>query len=175
VRQIIEDGDRGGGGGGGDGRGGGGGGAPPEAEETVACAGFEGRVIGKGGATINKLHTDTGARINIDKGSGECVVTGSTAQVMAAVAAIRRVIEEGDEGGGGRGGGRRRENDDGMPPSRPEGDGDGDDDDDGEPMAPPIEPDFGISGLLAAETNTVHGVTLVYTEPPEARKPTLKP
>jgi hypothetical protein len=40
--------------------------------------------------------------------------------------------------------------------------------------APPIEPDFGVSGLLAAETNTVNGVTLVYVEPQEAKKPTVR-
>jgi len=34
-----------------------------------------------------------------------------------------------------------------------------------------VEPDFGLSGALAAEANTVAGVTLVYNEPPEARKP----
>ncbi|KAJ2638269.1 hypothetical protein GGF44_002822, partial [Coemansia sp. RSA 1694] len=32
-------------------------------------------------------------------------------------------------------------------------------------------PDFGLSGKLAAETNTVNGVVLKYAEPPEARKP----
>jgi len=31
--------------------------------------------------------------------------------------------------------------------------------------------DFGLSGKLAEETNTVNGVTLVYSEPPEASKP----
>lgn len=34
-----------------------------------------------------------------------------------------------------------------------------------------VEPDFGLSGALAAETNTVSGVTLLYSEPPEARVP----
>jgi polyribonucleotide nucleotidyltransferase len=54
----------------------------PEAEETIPCVGFEGRVIGKGGVTINRLQQETGARINIVKGSGECVVTGSAEQVL---------------------------------------------------------------------------------------------
>ncbi|WVQ84720.1 hypothetical protein IAT38_006877 [Cryptococcus sp. DSM 104549] len=35
-----------------------------------------------------------------------------------------------------------------------------------------IKPDFGSSGLLAKETNTVKGVVVKYNEPPEARKPT---
>ncbi|KAJ2747473.1 hypothetical protein GGI20_000462 [Coemansia sp. BCRC 34301] len=34
-----------------------------------------------------------------------------------------------------------------------------------------VAPDFGLSGKLAAETNTVNGVVLKYAEPPEARKP----
>ena len=37
-----------------------------------------------------------------------------------------------------------------------------------------VDPNFGLSGKLAEETNTVRGVVLVHTEPPEARKPTLK-
>lgn len=35
----------------------------------------------------------------------------------------------------------------------------------------PEKPNFGVSGLLAKETNTVQGVELKYNEPPEARKP----
>jgi len=47
------------------------------------------------------------------------------------------------------------------PPSRPPGEeGEDEEDEDGEPKPPPIEPDFGLSGKLAAETNTVNGVTL---------------
>ena len=37
-----------------------------------------------------------------------------------------------------------------------------------------VDPNFGLSGKLAEETNTVRGVVLLHTEPPEARKPTLK-
>ncbi|KAI8374475.1 SMAD/FHA domain-containing protein [Radiomyces spectabilis] len=36
------------------------------------------------------------------------------------------------------------------------------------------EPNFGLSGKLAAETNTYKGVELKYNEPPEAAKPTKK-
>ncbi|KAJ2235790.1 hypothetical protein IWW45_002322 [Coemansia sp. RSA 485] len=41
------------------------------------------------------------------------------------------------------------------------------------PVQTPAAPaaDFGLSGKLAAETNTVNGVVLKYTEPPEARRP----
>ncbi|KAL9556854.1 hypothetical protein MBANPS3_001676 [Mucor bainieri] len=37
-----------------------------------------------------------------------------------------------------------------------------------------VEPNFGLSGKLAAETNTVKGVELKYNEPPEAAKPANK-
>lgn len=36
------------------------------------------------------------------------------------------------------------------------------------------KPSFEYSGKLAAETNKVRGVTLLFTEPPEARKPTVR-
>lgn len=36
------------------------------------------------------------------------------------------------------------------------------------------EANFGLSGKLAAETNTVKGVELKYNEPPEAEKPKTK-
>ena len=37
-----------------------------------------------------------------------------------------------------------------------------------------VEPNFGLSGALAEETNTVNNVALVYTEPPEAAHPTQR-
>jgi hypothetical protein len=40
--------------------------------------------------------------------------------------------------------------------------------------APPVEPDFGLSGKLAEEANTVRGVALLHAEPPEARRPGLR-
>lgn len=36
------------------------------------------------------------------------------------------------------------------------------------------QPTFEYSGKLAAETNKVRGVTLAFTEPPEARKPSMR-
>ena len=44
----------------------------------------------------------------------------------------------------------------------------------GQAKAPEQEPNFGLSGALAKETNTLRGVELLHTEPPEARKPTLR-
>ncbi|KEH28271.1 nuclear inhibitor of protein phosphatase [Medicago truncatula] len=37
-----------------------------------------------------------------------------------------------------------------------------------------VKPSFELSGKLAAETNRVRGVTLLFNEPPEARKPDIK-
>ncbi|KAB1200033.1 FHA domain-containing protein DDL [Morella rubra] len=36
------------------------------------------------------------------------------------------------------------------------------------------KPSFELSGKLAAETNRVRGVTLLFTEPPDARKPSVR-
>ncbi|XVF70570.1 hypothetical protein PTKIN_Ptkin11bG0172600 [Pterospermum kingtungense] len=36
------------------------------------------------------------------------------------------------------------------------------------------KPTFGLSGKLAAETNRVRGVTLLFNEPPDARKPNIR-
>ncbi len=36
------------------------------------------------------------------------------------------------------------------------------------------EPDFALSGKLAAETNRVNGVVLLHVEPPEAAVPTQR-
>ncbi|KAF9164687.1 Smad nuclear-interacting protein 1 [Actinomortierella ambigua] len=36
------------------------------------------------------------------------------------------------------------------------------------------KPNFGLSGALAEETNTVNGTVLKYNEPPEARKPSKR-
>lgn len=36
------------------------------------------------------------------------------------------------------------------------------------------QPSFELSGKLAEETNRVRGVTMLFTEPPEARKPTVR-
>lgn len=46
-------------------------------------------------------------------------------------------------------------------------------DSDSPPFKEP-ERDFGLSGKLAEETNTVNGVVVNYHEPPEAAKPTLR-
>ncbi|KAJ1655798.1 hypothetical protein IWQ61_004513 [Dispira simplex] len=48
-----------------------------------------------------------------------------------------------------------------------------------QPLSSPSEttkqqPNFGLSGKLAAETNTVNGIQVDYNEPPEARTPTTK-
>ncbi len=46
-----------------------------------------------------------------------------------------------------------------------------------EDEGPPVDkekPNYGASGLLAAEQNSYKGVVIKYAEPPEARKPSKK-
>ena len=163
------------------------GGAPPPAfggaapngvksemrSETISCAGFEGRIIGRGGETIRRLRSEHGARVDVDAANGACVVAGSAEAVTAASAAIRALIETGDAGRATRK--REDDGDDGGGTYGPRGD-------DAlasaavDPAAvPPEAPNFGLSGALAKETNTVNGVVLVYTEPVDkAPPPTTK-
>ena len=165
------------------------GGAPPPASgagrdgalgacsETIACAGFEGRIIGRGGETIRRLRSESGARVDVDAASGACAVSGSAEAVASASAAIRALIENGDGRDGANAAKVRVKRED-----------DGDAEDGGvygprgdeavalapaaQNSAPPPEaPNFGLSGALAAETNTVNGVTLVYTEPVDKAPP----
>ena len=163
------------------------GGAPPPAfggaapngvksemrSETISCAGFEGRIIGRGGETIRRLRSEHGARVDVDAANGACVVAGSAEAVTAASAAIRALIETGDAGRATRE--REDDGDDGGGTYGPRGD------DALETVAvdpaavPPEAPNFGLSGALAKETNTVNGVVLVYTEPVDkAPPPTTK-
>ena len=149
---------------------------PGGCSETIACAGFEGRIIGRGGETIRRLRSESGARVDLDDASGACVVSGSAEAVAAASAEIRALIEKGDGGGGvnpTKGRVKREDDgDDGGGVYGPRGD---------EAVAlapaaqnsapPPEAPNFGLSGALAAETNTVNGVTLVYTEPVDKAPP----
>ena len=143
--------------------------------ETIACAGFEGRIIGRGGETIRRLRSESGARVDLDGASGACVVSGSAEAVAAASAEIRALIEKGDGGGGvirrveGRvergvdgddGGGVYGPKSDGALAAAPEAE-----------APPPEAPNFGLSGALAAETNTVNGVVLAYTEPMDKAPP----
>jgi hypothetical protein len=55
--------------------------------------------------TIRRLQEESGARISIDRGAGECVVSGTTEQVILGSAAVKKVIAEAGERGGGGGGG----------------------------------------------------------------------
>ena len=63
-----------------------------EAEEAIPCVGYEGRIIGRGGETIRRIQQETGARISIDRASGECVVSGSTEQVILGSAAVKNIM-----------------------------------------------------------------------------------
>jgi far upstream element-binding protein len=55
-----------------------------------------GRIIGKRGATVNRIQDETGANVQIDQRLGECVVFGSAQQVSIAADMIRLIMLEGD-------------------------------------------------------------------------------
>ncbi len=82
-----------------------------------------GDIVGRGGATITSIQADTGCRVNLQRDSGKCVITGDTREAMEAAKArvdaiveraraeeetrqtLRETREGGGDGGGGRGGG----------------------------------------------------------------------
>ena len=78
---------------------------------------------------------------------------------------------KGDDGGGGGGQGPKAAGPDGEDTREWRG---GDAEGDDAPPPPPVEPDFGLSGKLAAETNTFKGVELLHNEPPEVRVPCVR-
>lgn len=74
---------------------------------------------------------------------------------------------------------RRRRSADRRPGRRPRYEWGGEQPEKDERRKPPAkvekeQPNFGLSGKLAQETNTVKGVELKYNEPPEAAKPRQK-
>eukprot|EP00982_Pelagococcus_subviridis_P013546 31263-Pelagococcus_subviridis.AAC.5 len=54
----------------------------------VPCPGQEGRVIGKGGATIKEIERQSGAGMKVEKGSGKCSIHGALARVIVARRAV---------------------------------------------------------------------------------------
>lgn len=112
----------------GDGRGGGGGGGrkwndwnsgrdrDQETETMEVPKSIVGRVIGKGGETIQRLQRDSGARIDVDANSGDpCRVTikGNKNAVYDAMDMIKEIVDQGEKGKGGGGkGGRKNDRDD---------------------------------------------------------------
>ncbi|KAL4459203.1 hypothetical protein ABPG75_014068 [Micractinium tetrahymenae] len=72
----------------------------------------------------------------------------------------------------GAGGGRRRRRDDGGGDENMAWGKPGEEEE--EVPDKEVEPEFGLSGALVAETNKVNGVVLLHNEPAEARKPTTK-
>lgn len=73
----------------------------------------------------------------------------------------------------GAGGGRRRRRDDGGGDENMAWGKPGEQEEEEVPDKE-VEPEFGLSGALAAETNKVNGVVLLHNEPAEARKPTTR-
>jgi len=74
-------------------------GPPPEALKKLQMPGQDARlVIGAGGANVQRLEKETGARIKIDldgdDGAASVTVSGSSAEVEAGVAAVNKLIAD---------------------------------------------------------------------------------
>lgn len=59
---------------------------------TIDCGRHLGAVIGKAGAIIQSLQTETGARIDADRSTSSVKLVGSTEQVAAAAEKIRAIV-----------------------------------------------------------------------------------
>lgn len=68
--------------------------APQVTKNIAVQAQYRSLIIGRGGETIRKLTTDSGARIDLIKGSTDCKVSGSEAAVAAAVKAIGVILKK---------------------------------------------------------------------------------
>jgi polyribonucleotide nucleotidyltransferase len=64
----------------------------PQVEANIAVGDAVGEIIGKKGATISKIQTDSKARINVDKDTKVVNITGSQESVDAATAAVKAVL-----------------------------------------------------------------------------------
>jgi rRNA processing protein Krr1/Pno1 len=63
-----------------------------EESVTIDCGRHLGAVIGKAGAIIQSLQTETGARIDADRSTSSVKLVGSTEQVAAAAEKIRAIV-----------------------------------------------------------------------------------
>lgn len=70
-----------------------GGDGTPKASLTLELGKNVPAVIGKGGVVIQGLQSDTGANINIEKGSSSCQITGTPEAVSAASARIKAILD----------------------------------------------------------------------------------
>lgn len=108
VTSLAEEGEGSGGGAGGCRGGGGMGGRRGDAEDAMDVPqSLVGRVIGKGGETIQRLQKESGARIDVNTGSGDpCVVrfTGTRDAVSRARFLVGEVLDRWSGGGPGCGG-----------------------------------------------------------------------
>merc|ERR1712032_1358534 len=68
--------------------------APQVTKNIAVQAQYRSLIIGRGGETIRKLTKDSGARIDLIKGSTDCKVSGSEAGVAAAVKAIGVILKK---------------------------------------------------------------------------------
>lgn len=68
--------------------------APQVTKNIAVQAQYRSLIIGRGGETIRKLTADSGARIDLIKGSTDCKVSGSEKAVAAALKAIGVILKK---------------------------------------------------------------------------------
>lgn len=68
-------------------------GPKPEATATIQVGDKGGTVIGRGGENIRKVQEQSGARVDMEKGSGEVKISGSKAQVAKAQELIADLLD----------------------------------------------------------------------------------
>lgn len=63
---------------------------------TLEVGEYKREIIGKAGATINQISSSSGAKIDMDKSSSKCVITGDAAAVADAAAQIKAIMGQRD-------------------------------------------------------------------------------
>ena len=66
--------------------------------DVVECGGGAAAVVGRGGETIKKIETSTGAKLNLDKKNQTCEITGSIDERKKAKALVLEALEKAGHG-----------------------------------------------------------------------------
>jgi len=71
--------------------------ADGEVEAFIDLENSVGSVIGKGGSTIQRLQDESGARLDIERGSSNCRITGQPDEVEDAKQAVQEILDRSKE------------------------------------------------------------------------------